>query len=136
VGESLILSEEDARTFLALFAPELATESEAETVKAFFDRYSHQVTVLLHGSAADQAPVVEQTLKAHMPAHLQWRIMETDHPFVLGLAPLLGVDTFLEPMPPPRRVTLEESYLGQGDLLKNPLALSPKDVNAIPRPSP
>jgi phage tail-like protein len=129
VGDSLILAEEDTREFLALFAPEFATSAEAGTVEEFFSRYAHQVTVLLHGQARQLKDVVETALEQQMPAHLEWRILETDHPFVLGLAPLLAVDTFIERRPPPKRVTLDDTYLGSEGLLRNHAALSPQDVN-------
>ncbi|MEJ2436032.1 MAG: urease accessory protein UreD [Pseudolabrys sp.] len=134
VGDSLILSEEDARAFLALFDPELARIDERAAVRAFFDRYSHQVSVLLHGPARALHQAVAEQLRRSMPAHLQWRILETDHPFVLGLAPLLMVDTFLEAAPPPARVTLDATYLGREGLLRNPVAFSPEDINARPIP--
>ena len=130
VGDSLILSEEDARTFLSLFAPELADTDEKAVVQAFFDRYSHQVSVLLHGRARAQRAAVEEVLAEQMPAHLQWRVIETDHPFVLGTAPLLEVDSYLETRPDPRPVTLDDTYLSKEGLLHNPTALSPRDVNA------
>lgn len=132
IGDSLILSESDARAFLALFDPELARLDERAAVRAFFDRYSHQVSVLLHGAARELHEAVAEQLHRTMPAHLQWRILETDHPFVLGLAPLLMIDTFLEATPPPARVTLNETYLGREGLLRNPVAFSPQDVNASP----
>jgi phage tail-like protein len=129
VGDSLILSEKDARTFLALFSPELATESESKVVEEFFDRYANQVTVLLHGDARGLRTVVQETLAQQMPAHLQWRVFETEHPFVLGLSPLLAVDTYLEREPPPRPVTLNDTYLGKEGVLRNPVAFSPQDVS-------
>jgi len=45
---------------------------------------------------------------------------------VLGRAPLLGIVTWLETQPPPRRVVLDRTRLGRGDLLHNPVALSPE----------
>jgi phage tail-like protein len=136
VGDALILSESDARTFLALLAPELADGEDQAIVEAFFDRYSHQVSVLLHGRARREGALVDEVLAEQMPAHVQWRVLETDHPFVLGLAPLLEVDTYLEVRPPPRRVTLGDTYLSKEGLLQNPTALSPRDVNATRHPPP
>ncbi|QSB00824.1 phage tail protein [Methylomonas sp. EFPC1] len=130
VGDSLILSESDARQFLALFAPELATVDEAAQVKAFFEEYAHQVSILLHGRAVSLRTAVEDILTEQLPAHLQYRIIETEHPFVLGIAPLLGMDTFIETAPPFRRVTLDDTYLGREGILKNPAAFSPEDINA------
>lgn len=130
VGDSLILADEDQRDFIALFAPGLATVTEKKIVANFFDRYANQVTVLLHGDARHFKDVVQATLELEMPAHVQWRLVETDHPFVLGLAPLLGVDTFLERQPPARPVILDDTWLGREGLLKNPPAFSPRDVHS------
>ena len=62
---------------------------------------------------------------------VQWVIRETEHPFVLGLAPLLNIDTFLETQPAFGRVVLDRTRLGRGDLLRNPYALAPE--HARPR---
>lgn len=129
VGQSLILSDSDAREFLALFAPGLANTEEQELVEDFFDRYAHKVTVLLHGRAKRLRDSVEGMLREQMPAHLQWQLVETDHPFVLGLSPLLSVDTYLEMHPPARRVTLDDTWLGEEGVLTNLAALNPQDVN-------
>jgi phage tail-like protein len=131
VGDSLILSDADSRTFLALLAPELGGD-DAAAVTAFFDRYSHRVSVLLHGPARRERALVEEVLIAELPAHLLWRIVETDHPFVLGLSPLLAVDSFLETTPPPRRAVLNDTHLGREGLLANRIALSPEDANRPP----
>ena len=129
VGDSLILSDTDAREFLALFAPGLGDQEETEIVEAFFDEYAHKVTVLLHGRANGLRDTVQEILQQQMPAHLQWQLVETDHPFVLGLSPLLSVDTYLETQPPARRVRLDDTWLGQEGVLANVAALSPQDVN-------
>ncbi|HWV14428.1 MAG TPA: phage tail protein [Cellvibrio sp.] len=131
VGDSLILAEKDQRDFLALFAPELADNVKDKKIVAnFFDRYANQITVLLHGDARRLKEVVQAALQQQMPAHLVWRLLETDHPFVLGLSPLLGVNSFLERQPPARPVILDDTYLGREGLLKNPAAFSPRDVHS------
>jgi hypothetical protein len=71
-------------------------------------------------------------LPEQMPAHVQWKIIETEHPFVLGIAPLLAVDTFIEVTPDFRRVELNDTWLGREGVLKNPAAFSPRDINAQP----
>jgi len=135
IGESLILSEGDAREFLALFAPDLADEDEAAMVEAFFDRYARQVSVLLHGRGAGRRAEVETVLASEMPAHVRWRIIETEHPFVLGVSPLLAVDTFVEQTPAPRPVVLDDTRLGHEGVLKNAAAFSPRDIDASAGPS-
>ena len=130
VGDSLILSDVNAREFLSLFAPELAEEEEQQIVERFFDQYAHRVTVLLHGRARRLRSTVEDMLQLQMPAQLEWQLVETEHPFVLGLSPLLAVDTYLETRPPFKRFTLNDSYLGAEGLLANAAALSPQDVSS------
>lgn len=127
VGDSLILTDDDAREFLALFAPELSqTKSDRRAVADLFDRYARRITIVLHGPARAQRRAVEQALPEQIPAHCQWVIRETEHPFVLGLSPLLGIDTYLQREPGFRRVTLNRTRLGHGDLLINPIALAPE----------
>ena len=131
VGDTLILAEDHAQEFLALFAPELArTPREQALVQRVFDDFARRLTVVLHGPARALARVVADALPALVPATVRWAVRESDHPFVLGLAPLLGIDTFLEREPPPRPVVLDRTRLGRGDLLRNPVALSPE--HALP----
>lgn len=132
VGDSLILSEKDSNDFLALFSPQLAKGAERKDVDDFFAKYGNQLTVLLHGEAKKLKSIVSETLVAQVPAHLQWRVLETEHPFVLGLSPLLAINTFIERQPPAKRVTLNDTWIGREGVLKNPVALSPKDVNRTP----
>ena len=87
--------------------------------------------MLLHGRGVNVRTTVETVLAEQMPAHLQWRIFATEHPFVLGIAPLLAVDTFIETTPDFRRVRLDDTYLGKEGVLKNPAAFSPADINAL-----
>ncbi|MCP4519072.1 MAG: phage tail protein, partial [Delftia sp.] len=130
IGDSLILSDMNAQEFLALFAPELADEEETKAVNAFFDKYAHKLSVLLHGRARQQKNAVMETLSEQIPAHLQWSIIETERPFILGTSPLLSVDTYLEQRPDPEPVILNQTLIGQEGLLKNPVAFSPRDINA------
>ena len=135
VGDTLILSEDDAREFLALFAPELAeTAAERGIVADFFDKYAHRLSVVLHGPARALRHTVERLLQREAPAHLQWTLIETDHPFVLGLSPLLGIDTYLQTQPPWRSVVLGDTWLTREGIVQNPVALSPRHVDpVIPR---
>lgn len=129
VGDALFLAEAPAPDqvpeVLALFAPEVAGLDEQAAVAEFFEHYAHRVSVLLHGPARAQEQQVRDCLAAEMPARVQWRIVPTEHPFVLGLAPLLAVDTFVEPRPPARRARLDDTWIGREGVLANAPALSP-----------
>ena len=134
VGESLILTAENAREFLALLAPELALADaeDAEVVREFFDRYSHRITVLIHGSTSALEPAVQEVLTRLVPAHLSWTVRTSEHPLVLGLAPLLGIDTYLERSPAWRRVVLGDTYLGREGIVENVAALGPQIASQPP----
>jgi phage tail-like protein len=129
IGDTLVLSDASAREFLALLDPSLADKSEQEQVEAFFDKYAHKLTVLLHGPARQDKASIERLLGRVLPAHLQTTILVTDHPFILGLSPLLAIDTYVEKMPAPRPVVLGDTQLSTEGLLQNPAALSPADVS-------
>lgn len=132
VGDSLLLSDEAAREFLALFAPEIAArQGEAAVVERFFDQASQRLTVILHGDARRLQAVVRDALPALVPAAVQWAVRSSEHPFVLGLSPLLGIDTWLELQPPVGRVVLDHTRLARGDLLHNPVALDPEQAIAV-----
>ena len=113
----------------ALFAPELAETSEQrEAVTAFFDRYAYRLSIVLHGDAQPLRKVIEQCLVQQIPAHLEWKIIESDLPFVLGLSPLLGIDTYLQHPMPWREVILDDTWLGREGVMRNHAALSPADL--------
>jgi hypothetical protein len=136
VGESLLLSADQARELLALFAPGLAREgAEREAVERLFDAHARRLTVVLHGPARALRAVVEEVLPALVPAAVQWTILEREHPFVLGLSPLLRIDTYLEQEPPPRPVRLDRTVVARGDLLQNPVALDPEQAGRAGEPA-
>lgn len=128
VGDSLILSAENAREFLALLAPDLVQEGSEDQriVSEFFDRYSHRVSVILHGPARDREETVRLLLTEQMPAHLQWVIRQSDSPFVLGLSPLLQIDTYLQQTPAWQKAILGRIGLGRDSILQNNIALAPE----------
>ena len=144
VGDSLILTKKGAREFLALLSPESYLEndlddagfesdlqSDQQVVNDFFDKYAHRVSVLLHGDAKRWQHSVDEVLQKYAPAHLQWTIKATDHPFVLGLAPLLQIDTYLEHEPEAKRVVLNQTRLGREGMIRNDSALSPSSAGTL-----
>ena len=97
---------------------------------------SYNIDDLLHAAGGLDARSTDQTPSTQAaagddafdgaePTDEQWQLLETDHPFVLGLSPLLGIHSWLQPQPPTDPVVLEQTELGRGALLQNPVALSP-----------
>jgi phage tail-like protein len=128
VGDSLILSADNAREFLALLAPELVKQNadDQRIVAEFFDRYSHRITVILHGPAAQQQASVASILQQQLPAHLQWAIKLSDYAFVPGLSPLLQIDSYLQRTPAWKKLILDRIHLGRDSVLQNAIALAPE----------
>lgn len=130
VGESLILTDEDGREFLALLAPELASSArDRQAVAAFFDHYAYRVSVVIHAAAQAYRSTINDIMRDFLPAHLSWTPIETEHPFVLGLSPLLGIDTYLERRPAWRQIILNDIYLGREGIVRNPAAFDPSQVH-------
>ncbi len=135
VGGGLILTADDARELMALAAPDLLEDSDRERVRLFFERFSHQLTILVHSSSRVSITQLEALLPRILPAHTAWHLAQTDKPFVLGLAPLLGYHSFLENELRFAGVRLGHTYLGREHTISNHHALSPQDVHAMQRPT-
>ncbi len=126
VGDTLTLSAERSIDLLALLAPSAASTADRAAASLLLDEYADrfQVTVLLQGpTTATLRPVVSIVLRAELPAQLGFDIVATDQRFILGLSPLLDVDTFLDPPAAPALLTLGQSVVGRDAIVRNPAAL-------------
>jgi phage tail-like protein len=126
VGDTLVLSSERAIEVLALLAPSLASGADAATVARFLDQYADriQVAAILQGpNAASLQDAVTTVLRAELPAQLQFEIVLAPQRFIIGLSPLLDVDTFLDPRVPPAPLTLDQSVIGRDAVVRDPAAL-------------
>lgn len=144
VGDSLILGDEFRREFLALFEETLPERPrgasfeewvqwiyerhiDPHVVDTFFDRLAYRLTVLVHGEFDDdRVRLLRRVLELEAPAHLEWDIAKATHPFIVGLASLVGVDTYLrEPAPRPG-VHVDLSRIGGQGFLTRPPSLDPR----------
>jgi phage tail-like protein len=126
VGDTLTLSAERSIDVLALLAPSAASTADSVAASQLLDEYADrfQVTVLLQGqTTAALRPIVTNVLQAELPAQLGFDIVATDQRFILGLSPLLDVDTFLDPSAAPAPLTLDQSVVGRDAIVRNPAAL-------------
>ena len=60
------------------------------------------------------------------PAHVLVQVRRASHDFMVGLAALMGVDTYLLPPPVPESVVVDASALGEGPRLTRPPSLDPR----------
>ncbi len=126
VGDTLVLSAERAIDVLSLLSPQAVQGADATTVSQFLDEYADRVQVaaiLQSSDAAALRPVVQSVLQAELPAQLCFQIVVSENRFVLGLSPLLDIDTFLEPPLVPAPLILDASTIGRDAVIRDPAAL-------------
>ena len=144
VGDTLVLGDEHRKEFLALFNADLRDEttSEKRAVAEFFERLAHRATVLVHQEVEPQdLGLINRVVSLAIPAHVRARVMTATQPFMVGMASLVGVDTYLSKPQPLRPFRLGDglagrqsriggllggSQIGMGDFLLHPPSLDPR----------
>lgn len=152
VGDSLILGDEHRTELFALLRrmvpgdgpPEGATIDEwvawhIETlidraaVEPFFDQLAHRMLVLVHEDlGVDLVALVERVVELEAPAHVETRVSRAKHPFMVGLASLVGIDTYLRAPAPQPAIFVGESLLGGQGFLTRLAALDPRLQGGAP----
>jgi hypothetical protein len=127
VGDTLILSDTETVELLALFRDEVATAAENAAVIEFLGRLAHRATVLVHQTVTPQdLGLIRRIAELESPAHVDVRVATATWPLLVGIASLVGVDTYLGPPQPPRPARVQVSTLGGGDFVLGPIALDPR----------
>jgi phage tail-like protein len=128
VGDTLFLGDDNRREFLALFAADLPTSAaEQAAIDALFDGLAYRVTVLVHQDVAPQdLGLIRRVVVLESPAHVLARVITASHPFIVGMAALVGVDTYLAPPLARRRVEIGRSRVGVRDVLEHLPSLDPR----------
>jgi len=132
VGDTLFLGDESAKEFLAVFGESAAIDAaERDAIAGLFDRLAHRVTVLVHSQLdAQDLRLVNTIVRREVPAHVDVKIVNASQPFLVGVASLLGVDTFVEPKTPAATARVEQSALGAGDTVAHLPSLDPRLGNS------
>lgn len=140
VGDTLVLGEAEKAELLALFRDEVASEVERKAVLAFYDKLAFRVLVLVHQEVAPQdLGLVRRIVDLESPAHVEVQVATASWPLLVGIASLVGVDTYLGPKRRPRPAQASVSRLGNGDLVLGVGSLDPRlsgAVAEIPQPPP
>lgn len=125
VGDTLFIGDENNKEFLALFSADLAVDSsEQQAIEQLFDDLAYRVTILLHQEIeAQDLGLIRQIAQQETPAHIQYRVLPASHKFLVGMASLVGVDTYLAKRKPHSDARIGKSYLGKNDFVKGPAAL-------------
>ena len=130
VGDTLFLGDEHRQEFLALFNADTdltATASERNAIAHLFDDLANRVTVLVHQEVEPQdLGLISRILTLESPAHVLGRVVTASYSFLIGMASLVGVDTYLGRRTPIGPVRIERSHLGVRDRLQRPPSLDPR----------
>lgn len=131
VGDTLFLGDPRIQAELqALYDTNLNIPGSAQAVQAFYDELAYRMTVFIHNQVEDiNLKMVTRIVEAEKPAHVQAFVKVATQPFMIGLASLLGVNTYLGPDPPRDPVTIGVSDVGRYDVVTEMPALDPRMVN-------
>jgi phage tail-like protein len=131
VGDTLFVGDRERAELMALFDTDQASAAENQAAIDFDARLAHRATVLVHQSFEPQdLALVRRIAQLEAPAHVALRVASATWPLLVGIASLVGVDTYLAPPRLPRPVQVERSGLGLGDYLIGQAALDPRLAGA------
>lgn len=137
VGDTLFLGDHAGAELLALYREEAASVAEDRAAVAFYDRLANRATVLVHREvAAPDFALLRRIAQLAAPAHVAVRVSAATWPLLVGVASLVGVDTYLGPARPPRPARVQRSVLGMGDYVLGEALLDPRLAGATPAPIP
>ena len=132
VGDTLMLGEAERLELLALFRDEVASAAEREAVIAFYDRLAYRALVLVHQTVdAQDVGLIRRIVELEAPAHVEVEVATASWPLLVGVASLVGVDTYLGPARAPRPARANVSSLGNGDLVLGVGSLDPRLSGAV-----
>jgi phage tail-like protein len=128
VGDTLILGDETQQEFLALFSADLSVTSvEATAIADFFESLAHRVTLFIHNDVDPQdLGLIRRIVEQEAPAHVITTLALASYPLLVGVASLVGVDTYLRPERPAKPVRVNRSRVGLNDLIQRPASLDPR----------
>jgi phage tail-like protein len=127
VGDTLFLGDEHKKEFLSLFADAIENAKEQQQVDAFFGNLANRLTVFIHDQVetVDQQ-VVRRIVEREKPAHVAATYLRASQPFLIGLASILGANTYLTPTTPRELAHINESSIGGHAFIGHLPSLDPR----------
>ena len=129
IGDTLFIGDEDKsnKEFLALFSADLkTTQEEKKAIDALFDDLANRVTVFVHNEVEPQdLGLIEQVARKEVPAHVELKVIQASYPLLVGMASLVGVDTYLLPQQSISPVSIGQTRLGRESILPGVAAFNP-----------
>jgi phage tail-like protein len=133
VGDMLFLGDPNIQAELqALYETNLGNAGSAQAVQSFYDQLAHRMTVFVHNQVEDvNLKMVARIVEAEKPAHVQAFVRVATEPLMIGLASLLGVNTYLAPESARNPVTVDVSDIGRYDVVMQMPSLDPRMDNGF-----
>jgi hypothetical protein len=130
VGGALFLGNPHNPDFLTEFAATVALPGEQSQVQAFLDSLAWRLIVFIHNQVQQvDVNAIARIVAEEKPAHVAASIQIASQPFLIGIASLVGANTFLAPEPPLDPVVVDTSRVGRYDVIQHAPSLDPRWEN-------
>jgi hypothetical protein len=131
VGDTLFLGDPHMQAELqALYSTNLQIPGSAQAAAQFYDQLANRMTVFVHNDVENvNLNLVQRIVEEEKPAHVQAFVTVAKHPLMVGLASLVGVNTYLGPEPQANTATLDVTDLGRYDVVTHMPSLDPRLEN-------
>jgi phage tail-like protein len=128
VGDTLFLGDPRMVAELqALYQTNLEIPGSTEAVQQFYDQLAYRMTVFVHNQVENvNLKMVQRIADAEKPAHVQAFVRVATQPFMIGMASLVGVNSYLGPEPPRNPITVGVSDVGRYDIVQEMPSLDPR----------
>ena len=128
VGDTLFLGNPGVQAELqALYATNLKLPGEQGETLAFYDQLANRLTVFVHDQVENiDYALVQNVVEEEKPAHVLAVVKRASQGFMVGLASLVGVNTYLGPEPSPDPATIGVTQVGRYDIVRNTPSLDPR----------
>jgi hypothetical protein len=130
VGDTLVLGDPRNPDFLALFATTVALPNQPAEVQQFLDTLASRIIVFIHNQVESvDMSLVQRIVEYEKPAHVAATIQIAAQSFMVGLASLLGANSYLAPEPPLDSAVVDVSEVGRYSLIQHVPSLDPRWEN-------
>lgn len=128
VGDTLFLGNPGMQAELqALYATNLNLPGSQQETQAFYDQLANRITVFVHDQVESvNYALVRSIVENEKPAHVLANVQRARQAFMIGLASLVGVNTYLGPEPVPEAATIDTTQIGRYDVVTHMPSLDPR----------
>jgi phage tail-like protein len=136
VGDTLFLGNPRNPDFLALFATAMETPTQQDEVEQFLDSLAYRITIFIHNQVEHvDLSLIQRIVEHEKPAHVLATIQIAEQPFLIGLASLVGANTYLAPAAAADPAVVDLSTIGRYNRIQHVPSLDPRwengEANAV-----